>query len=221
MPMIRRKKEQQKVPAVPEANEIHWITSIDELQAKMRKSPKKVIIDMYTGWCGWCKRMDAVTYTNPSLIKYVNNNFYAVKFDAERQDTIRFQDKLYFFYPEYKANGFAIELMKSSMSYPTTDVYAREFSVTHTYTGLLRRKGYGALPHLFRRQRIPPHGLSKTTRKTFTPAGTMASQLRPPATCSARPLKKESHTLPLPAKEGQLILTVNPTRGLSPFRGLG
>jgi thioredoxin-related protein len=122
----KKKKGATESPA-PEANEIHWITSIDELQAKMREKPKKVIVDMYTGWCGWCKRMDAVTYTNPSLIKYVNNNFYAVKFDAERQDTIRFQDKLYFFYPEYKANGFAIELMKSSMSYPTTIFMAENF----------------------------------------------------------------------------------------------
>lgn len=114
----KKKVAAESAPAA--ASEIHWITSIDELQEKMRKEPRKVIVDMYTAWCGWCKRMDAVTYTNPSLIKYVNNNYYAVKFDAERQDTIKFQDKLYFFYPEYKANGFAIELMKSSMSYPTT-----------------------------------------------------------------------------------------------------
>ena len=33
--------------------EIHWITSIDELQAKMAKTPKKVYMDVYTGWCGW------------------------------------------------------------------------------------------------------------------------------------------------------------------------
>src|ERR1035441_704797 len=70
----------------PEANEIHWITSIDELQAKMQQNPKKVYIDMYTGWCGWCKKMDATTFSNPALIKYMNNNFYAVKLDAERQD---------------------------------------------------------------------------------------------------------------------------------------
>ena len=115
-----KKKKTATASTPAPVNEIHWITSIDELQEKMRKEPRKVIVDMYTAWCGWCKRMDAATYTNPSLIKYVNNNYYAVKFDAERQDTIRFQDKLYFFFPEYKANGFAIELMKSSMSYPTT-----------------------------------------------------------------------------------------------------
>jgi len=108
------------------AEEIHWITSIDELQVKMQQAPKKVIVDMYTGWCGWCKKMDADTYTNPALVKYVNNNYYAVKLDAERQDTIHFQGKDFFFAPQYRANGFALELLKDllskggQLSYPQT-----------------------------------------------------------------------------------------------------
>jgi thioredoxin-related protein len=117
----------QSGPAKNEANdkEIHWITSIDELQAKMQQNPKKVIIDMYTGWCGWCKKMDAATYTNPALVKYINNNYYAVKFDAERQDVINFMGKEYKYDPTYKANALAIELMmknnpQGQMSYPTT-----------------------------------------------------------------------------------------------------
>lgn len=105
----------------PGGDGIHWITSIDELQMKMAEEPKKVLIDMYTSWCGWCKKMDADTYTNPSLIKYVNNNFYAVRFDAETQDTIHFQGKDFFFAPQYRANGFAVELVKGQqLSYPQT-----------------------------------------------------------------------------------------------------
>ena len=119
-PVMMAKKKVAPEPPKETTNEIHWITSIDELQQKMKENPKKVIIDMYTGWCGWCKKMDAATYTNPALIKYVNNNFYAVKLDAERQDTIHFQGKDYYFAPQYKANGLAIELLHGQMSYPTT-----------------------------------------------------------------------------------------------------
>jgi thioredoxin-related protein len=123
-PAVMAKKD-PKVANAP-SEEIHWITNINELQLKMQQSPKKVIVDMYTGWCGWCKKMDADTYSNPALVKYVNNNFYAVKFDAERQDTIRFQGRDFFFAPQYRANGFALELLKDylakggQMSYPQT-----------------------------------------------------------------------------------------------------
>jgi thioredoxin-related protein len=126
-PLVHARKEPPagKTVAQP-AEEIHWITSIDELQAKMAEQPRKVLVDMYTGWCGWCKKMDAETYTNPSLVKYVNNNFYAVKLDAERKDTINFQGKQFFFAPEYRTNGFALELLKDmlskggQLSYPQT-----------------------------------------------------------------------------------------------------
>lgn len=117
----------KKSPPPPEAEGIHWITSIDELQAKMAQSPKKVYIDVYTGWCGWCKRMDATTFQNPKVIKYMNSNFYAVKFDAETQDVIHFQGKEYRFEPQYKANTFAVEMMKGAMSYPTAIIMLENF----------------------------------------------------------------------------------------------
>src|SRR5580658_3407098 len=105
-PFVIAKK---KVPHAPKAaEEIHWITSIDELQAKMAQNPKKVYMDVYTGWCGWCKKMDATTFQNPDLIKYINTNFYAVRLDAERQDVINFQGKEYHYEPQYKANTFAV-----------------------------------------------------------------------------------------------------------------
>jgi len=114
-------------PAPKETAEIHWITSIDELQAKMQQQPRKVYIDVYTGWCGWCKKMDASTFTNPDLIQYVNNNFYALRLDAERKDTIHFMGKTYFFNPQYKCNTFAAELLKGQMSYPTSVLMLENF----------------------------------------------------------------------------------------------
>ena len=125
-------------PPPPAAEEIHWITSIDELQAKMAQNPKKVYIDIYTGWCGWCKKMDATTFSNPSLIKYMNTNFYAVKFDAERQDVIHFQGKEYRFDPQFRANTFAVELVKGGqMSYPTAVIMMENFQNPQVLAGYL------------------------------------------------------------------------------------
>ena len=111
-------KEQAKEPA-KETDGIHWLT-LREVEAKMREKPKKVFIDVYTGWCGWCKRMEATTFTNPALIKYINNNFYAMRLDAEMKESFQFNGKEYHFDPQNKANTFAIELLKGQMGYPTS-----------------------------------------------------------------------------------------------------
>ena len=116
----------KKLPE-PEAGGIQWITSFEVLQAKMKEHPKKVIIDMYTGWCGWCKRMDASTFTNPVIVKYVNDNFYAVKFDAETRDDINFRGKSYKYVSQGMQgyNELAAEILNNQMSYPTS-VYLDE-----------------------------------------------------------------------------------------------
>lgn len=104
--------------------EIHWL-NIDELQTKMREHPKKVYMDVYTDWCGWCKRMEATTFQNPNVIRYLNENFYCIRFNAERKDTIRFMGKSYYFDPQSRANTLAVELMHGQMSYPTS-IYMEE-----------------------------------------------------------------------------------------------
>jgi len=77
-------------------NKINWLT-LEQAYAKTKIAPKKVIIDVYTGWCGWCKVMDKNTFTNASVIKYINENYYAVKLDAESTKDIRIENKVYKF----------------------------------------------------------------------------------------------------------------------------
>jgi thioredoxin-related protein len=126
-PTAEKGKTTSATPA-EDNKKIHWITDINELQAKMKANPKKVYVDVYTGWCGWCKKMDATTFENPDLIKYMNNNFYAVKLDAERQDAINFQGKEYKFEPQYRANTLAVEWMHTGqMSYPTSILMLENF----------------------------------------------------------------------------------------------
>ena len=72
--------------------QIKWM-SIEEAMRKQDSMPKTVMIDMYTDWCGWCKKMDAETFSNPELAAYINASFYPVKFNAETTDTIMFPIK--------------------------------------------------------------------------------------------------------------------------------
>ena len=61
---------------------IEWL-KFEEAVAATEANPKMLIVDVYTDWCGWCKKMDKETFTDPAVIKYINEKFYAVKMNAE------------------------------------------------------------------------------------------------------------------------------------------
>ncbi len=128
--------ERRPEPAAPKENGIIWL-SMDDLQVKMKANPKKVYMDMYTDWCGWCKKMEASTFSNPDVIKYMNENFYCVRFNAERKDTFRFMGKEYFFDPAKRANTLAASLMRDQLSYPTSIIMEERYQNPQPIPGYL------------------------------------------------------------------------------------
>lgn len=104
---------------------INWM-SFEEAVAATQKNPKKIFIDVYTDWCGWCKRMDATTFVDPTLVKYMNEKYYAVKLDAETQDTINFAGTAYVNpNPGVKrsTHQLAYSILNGQMSYPTVVIW--------------------------------------------------------------------------------------------------
>jgi thioredoxin-related protein len=101
--------------------QITWMTW-DEAIAANKQQPKKLLVDVYTEWCGWCKKMDAKVFTDPAIEAYIKKNFYAVKFDAEQKETILYDGYTFNFNTEATRRGvhdLAIALLDSRMSYPS------------------------------------------------------------------------------------------------------
>ncbi len=71
-------------PAVPAPEEggVVWKGYGDALTVAGEQK-KKVIIDVYTDWCGWCKKMDKNVYANEKVRKYLDEHFVPVKLNAE------------------------------------------------------------------------------------------------------------------------------------------
>ena len=76
------------------AQDIKWMTMNEALEAQ-KKQPKKIFIDMYTKWCGPCKLLDRNTFSNKDVANFINKNFYAVKFNAEGNESVNYQGKTY------------------------------------------------------------------------------------------------------------------------------
>ena len=104
-----------------EESPVNWIT-FDEAYLKCKKNPRPIMIDVYTTWCGPCKMMSTQTFNNPEIAKYINENFYAVKFDAESKDSVKF-DKYSFASTDAtnpKApHQFAASILDNQLAYPS------------------------------------------------------------------------------------------------------
>lgn len=103
-----------------ERGTVNWMT-LEQALEKSKTEKRKIFVDMYTDWCGWCKHMDSTTFVNASVAKYLNEHFYPVKFNAEQENDIVFKDKTY----KFKKNGsrgyheLAAFWLNNRLSFPT------------------------------------------------------------------------------------------------------
>ena len=116
----------QSATSAQTEGELKWYTW-EEAVAANKKEPRKIMVDVYTDWCGWCKRMDATTFTDETVSAYMKKNFYPVKLDAEQKEDIVFDGNTFKFQPYGRrgAHELAIQLLNGRMSYPSI-VYLNE-----------------------------------------------------------------------------------------------
>lgn len=125
-------------PVTQDAPKIHWMT-LEEAIEKSKTEKRKLYIDVYTQWCGWCKRMDETTFSDPEVVRYMNDHYYAVKFDAEQEKDINFQEKNY----KFRKNGargyheLASAWLNNRLSFPTSVFLDENFNVIQPIPGYL------------------------------------------------------------------------------------
>jgi len=104
-----------------EAQQVNWLTWEEALELN-QKEKKKFLVDVYTDWCGWCKKMDKTTFSDKKIADYVNEHYYAVKFNAEQKSDIIYNNKVYQYVRGFGQKGvheLAKEIMRGKISYPT------------------------------------------------------------------------------------------------------
>lgn len=128
-------------PPRAEKEKINWLT-IEEAQELSEQEPRKIIMDVYTDWCGWCKKMDKTTFADEEVAQYVNENFYAVKLKADSNDKVTFKGK------EFSKGELAQAFRVTG--YPTIVFFDKSFSKFQPVSGYRGANDFLALLEQFK-----------------------------------------------------------------------
>lgn len=125
------------------ATAVKWMT-FEQAVEKSKTEKRKIFIDVFTEWCGWCKVMDKNTFPDPEVAKLLNEKFYPVKFDAEQTEDVVFRGTTFKFIP-YGNKGthqLAAALLNNQLSYPNFVFMDEEFRIIPIIQGYTSLPGY-------------------------------------------------------------------------------
>lgn len=129
---------------------IKWY-SFEEAIKLQKENPKMIFIDVYTDWCGWCKKMDKSTFANEEIAKYMNENYYAVKFDAEMKADVDFKGKTYVNNGKSRRSSheLAKSLLNGQMSYPSYAFLDKDAELLTVVQGYMEAPDFEPILHYF------------------------------------------------------------------------
>lgn len=131
---------------------IQWL-DIETAQEKLKEESRKLIVDVYTNWCGWCKKMDAIAFSDPIIVKYISENYYAVKLNAESAEEIVFKGVTYINPNAGQKRAThqlaSIAAVEGRLGYPTIVYIDENLNLLSQVPGYLDAKGLEPIIHFF------------------------------------------------------------------------
>ena len=134
---------------------INWM-SLEKAIESQKNNPKNILVDVYTNWCGPCKLMDKNTFQNKEIARFINNNYYAVKFNGEGNEIVNFMGR------QFKNKGYDKSKSQRRNSshqftqflgvnaYPTTLFFDKKMNLITPIRGYLRPKQIEIYLELFK-----------------------------------------------------------------------
>ncbi len=123
--------------------------SMADAERMARKKKKMVLIDVSTNWAGWTKLMDKNTYSKKSIIRYLNENFYAVRLDAESNETIPFNNVAYTRNYGSTYHTLAYSLLEGKMEFPSIVILDEEINEIFVIPGYMDANKMEVMLHFF------------------------------------------------------------------------
>ena len=82
------------IEADSEPREIQWRSWSDALLQEARNDGRLILLDLTASWCGFCKKMDQVTYRDADVEAVIRDHYIAVRIgdEADPEVAARYAD---------------------------------------------------------------------------------------------------------------------------------
>ncbi len=115
---------------------ITWHT-FNEGIALAKTENKKVLIDVYTDWCVWCKKIDKEVYVDKRVGEIIAANYIAVKLNPEKSETVTVGNE------QMSNSGFAQAM--GVTGYPSTVILEKEGRPITKIDGFQEARGFSTV----------------------------------------------------------------------------
>lgn len=119
--------------------QVNWSTMEKASQVDTKSNKKLFFVDFTTSWCGWCKKMDRETFSDPVVSAILNKYYIPVRFDAEGSASFTWNGTKYSNnqYPGQKAqtHPFTRAILGQKIGYPSFAVFNRNGGLTQILQG--------------------------------------------------------------------------------------
>lgn len=115
------------------AQKIEWRTIEQAAKTDSKSNTKLYFVDFYTSWCGWCKKMDKETFTDPTVSLILNHYYIPVKFDAEGKSEFtwhgnNFSSSRATTSARATTHTFAKQMLGNQMGFPSFGIFSSDQS---------------------------------------------------------------------------------------------
>ncbi len=200
---------------------VNWI-NITDLESKMKTDKRPVLVDLYTDWCGWCKRMDKATFQHPQVADYVNDNFWAVKFNAETKDDINFKGDTYKFVQSGRrgSNMLSRKLIlgdapSGRMGYPTIAFLDENMDRINAFPGYKDAHNFDEIAHYIKEGKYKDQTLAQY-QQTFdspippAPPRKSSNKRKPNANAKKAVQGQKGQSIQVQGQNGAKTITITP-----------
>ena len=110
------------------AQQVEWKTIEQAAKTDAKSNTKLYFVDFYTSWCGWCKKMDRETFTDPTVALILNRYYIPVKFNAEGNSEFQWNGSKYTNVASAPGNrpnthSFAKKVLGAKMGFPSFGIF--------------------------------------------------------------------------------------------------